>query len=1265
MGTLLTRSINGVRVGPDGGTVVGSSGRPFLAQSLSAVAIAALDGVTPALGTATGEMVRHLVARYNTTPELRGLHRRTTDAVLQWARTEGLLEVDQGLSLAARTVGRYGLAHEQIAQEKFDPERVAARVLTAARKTDPDWGRRGFWRQRVQEDRQIVAERAIQETYGALIGDIKASEPVVLPALTTVLDDVGRLCLDLGDVAQDLTELRAALVRGATAGEVMAYLRTRITDWDSPVWSGVVPSSIERRLTVGTPDDRSGAESEQFTEQEALERQEMLVVLGGPGSGKTWLARRYARDTARAALDRLEAGANLDEVEIPLFTTWDRWAQTSGPGTRETLVASSFDPVLGHSDIAGSDLSGQLQRTLMLAETRVLLIVDSLDEAASRENQNDQGNRLHTLTVLSGERCRVVMTSRPSAWDSVRGRAPGSGGSLRVVSLHELRTDDVEDFVEAWFATDAGRAQALIEQLRNRPDLVRAVVVPLILTFYCTIAGEGPSADVQKLPVRRHALYARIVRRTFHHVDTAKGPGAATRDPAERQKTLAAWAWHAVGNANTPTGLGNWGETFAQPPGTYDDPALDAIAPKVRVDGEGVVTRRFQHRTLLEHFVAEYVADLPTDEAAEILLPHLWYDSDWAVAAPAAIAAHNRRRPGELLGRICDDFAANHMPQDTARNQISREFDRQLVEIAAESDPGEWVDGDQSLLNAGRVRHATTTTDSGPAWKPRLISRSAHWERSNSDVVAKVLEQLSDGGLVTTLAAALVLTELGPGLDARTQARVRTVVLNLLPAGTANIVWGRVEVLVSMGPSAEERTRARAALLSTLHDADPFSLPNLVQALSLLGLSAEEQARARSIVLEALITAPLSELSRPRLAEALLLLTPSRQDLAHARDAMLLALPHADIRADHLAEALLSLGPSDEERAQAWAAMAETLGGVSTNSADDLAAALLSLTPSSQELADVRSAVLEALPDADAYRGAGLVRLLLSLGPSREERARARDAVLLTLPHAGSWAEYTAEALLSLGPTDHERARTRARIAVLSALGDKDTRITGEPRSLMKLLLSLRPTSEERARMRAVFLAEICAGPYVADQVGALLSLGPRDEERAQARAAVLSALADTEDTRGRATLVKDLVGALLSLGPRDEERAQARAAVLSALADTEDTRGRATLVKDLVGALVSLRPTTDECGQAWTAVLEALPGAAAYEDGLVDALLSLKLADPDRARARAQTVEALSTGSDACVATLIVGLRRSYPLQEWLDLIEDGPARRPQRPTT
>jgi hypothetical protein len=94
-------------------------------------------------------------------------------------------------------------------------------------------------------------------------------------------------------------------------------------------------------------------------------------------------------------------------------------------------------------------------------------------------------------------------------------------------------------------------------------------------------------------------------------------------------------------------------------------------------DDEGRITRRFVHRTVLEHLVAEHITTLEADEAARILLPHLWFDPDWKVVAPAAIAAHNRRQRGALLRQLSDKVV--HPAKDPARQAASRELDKLLA----------------------------------------------------------------------------------------------------------------------------------------------------------------------------------------------------------------------------------------------------------------------------------------------------------------------------------------------------------------------------------------------------------------------------------------------------------------------------------------------------------------------------------------------------------------------------------------------------------
>lgn len=226
---------------------------------------------------------------------------------------------------------------------------------------------------------------------------------------------------------------------------------------------------------------------------------------------------------------------------------------------------------------------------------RVLLIVDSLDEAA---DQVGQAGRLRELTSLIG--WRVIVTSRPAAWQaSYRGK-PGRADGPRVVELQNLAyPDDVEAIIRRWFSADLERGDQLIEQIRARPDLARVAHIPLIVTFYCLLAEE-PDAVARLLPARRRDLYASLVRRLLRGLWTSNPPGPdAAPDMEYCEAVLSDWAWQAVQDRVTPTGLGDWGESFAQPDATrgHVARALDNIAPKVGEGYEGGITRQFVHRT--------------------------------------------------------------------------------------------------------------------------------------------------------------------------------------------------------------------------------------------------------------------------------------------------------------------------------------------------------------------------------------------------------------------------------------------------------------------------------------------------------------------------------------------------------------------------------------------------------------------------------------------------------------------------------------------
>jgi hypothetical protein len=196
-------------------------------------------------------VVKHAQARYDAGAPTRDLRRHVTAGIRQWAEGEGFAsdEVKRGLALATETVARLGLDHDAIAALKFDPEKASRQVLESAKAKDSYWG---------MENHYEVATRGIKETYRALIEHLRARETVLLPAIQAVrgsIDDYVARVEALGRSTQaKLDDLVAALIAAGTVAEVMAYLQSRIADWDVSVWhpGQLAPSALERRLRART-----------------------------------------------------------------------------------------------------------------------------------------------------------------------------------------------------------------------------------------------------------------------------------------------------------------------------------------------------------------------------------------------------------------------------------------------------------------------------------------------------------------------------------------------------------------------------------------------------------------------------------------------------------------------------------------------------------------------------------------------------------------------------------------------------------------------------------------------------------------------------------------------------------------------------------------------------------------------------------------------------------------------------------------------------
>lgn len=223
------------------------------------------------------------------------------------------------------------------------------------------------------------------------------------------------------------------------------------------------------------------------------------VVLGGPGGGKTFLARHITHCLAGAGLDRLQNPAlDPSQVDFPILITAEELARGGGAAAHD-LVLDLLEQKFHISFELRSWVRARLQTM------NCWLMIDALDEV-TEQNRPRLTKALAELGKL-GTRlictCRIA-TFRADQYSQSR-LIPWS--TLETFELAPFETAMLLQLVRQWFRDTPALATSLVAAFNRNYPLSNACRNPMIATLACLAHEETAITET----TRRSDLYGKFL----------------------------------------------------------------------------------------------------------------------------------------------------------------------------------------------------------------------------------------------------------------------------------------------------------------------------------------------------------------------------------------------------------------------------------------------------------------------------------------------------------------------------------------------------------------------------------------------------------------------------------------------------------------------------------------------------------------------------------------------------------------------------------
>ena len=328
------------------------------------------------------------------------------------------------------------------------------------------------------------------------------------------------------------------------------------------------------------------------------------VVYGQPGTGKTTFLKHVCQ---RAADDEASDFSLVLYFPLREKAVSEALKNDSDAGLEQLMQYY----------IRGKKSSTSTEALLESEGANVLIIFDGADEVRGLMDSHD-GSLLGAL--LEGRalpQAHFIVSTRPGGCPLLQ---------QHVTLFYEILGFDeeaVESYVKEFFKSEPGKGEAMLSDLRARPDLMGGVYVPMNLLIFCSIYESGV-AGRSSFPATMTECYKSSIARTVTREKREKKNPSYEVIPSKVEPLLLALGDLAYTGLNREPPdyifqAADVRDTYSIPRSTSLDEYFCGLLHLYAAEEPGYSTHstlNFSHTTKQEYFAAYHLSLLPEAEQA-------------------------------------------------------------------------------------------------------------------------------------------------------------------------------------------------------------------------------------------------------------------------------------------------------------------------------------------------------------------------------------------------------------------------------------------------------------------------------------------------------------------------------------------------------------------------------------------------------------------------------------------------------------------------